>query len=359
MDIEKLRAQRARFQQFKVNPFKDYWTLRENKTGRLVFLAETVSNTGNPEASIHGTLFYEKKSANSRWEAVESVPLSRLRADEGVKLDLHAEEVLNLYRHLHGKLGKASPLQALLESLDDLSAEEEKAMGELILWALKNPQGPSGLVSKLKKLPASALGNLHAAVQLASLEELYAEMSADSSQKNERYWQKLLGRHSVLLQQLFEFPITIAEESAYVGGKRLDNRGGQLVDFLMKNKLTNSVSLVEIKTPQAALLQSAPYRDNVFGCSSELGGAVAQVLSYKESLLKHFFSLSQSDPSYEAFDPRCIVIMGQTRELNTTTKRRCFELFRAQLPSVKIVTFDELHEQLSSLIALLKGESAE
>ena len=357
MDIEKLAAARA-LQRFKSNPFEAHWVLREKPTVRLVFLAQFVPNEANPEATVHGTLFYEKKTSKSSWQEISPLLLNRLKAGEGVRLDMHAQEVLELYQHLHGELGRTSGLQALLESVESLAPDESNALDELIAWALKNPRGLAGFVGQLKTLEAAALLNLNAAVQLAALEELQREMNENFGEgRKESYWQRLLATRPVLLQQLFAFPITIVKEGAYVGGKSLDNQGGQLVDFLIKNRLTNNVSLIEIKTPDAELLQSTPYRRNVFGCSAELGGAVAQVLTYKESLQRNFHALShESGTPIEAFDPRCVIILGDARQLETKSQRRSFELFRAQLPAVRIVTFDELWHQLDSLIALLKGD---
>jgi hypothetical protein len=44
-------------------------------------------------------------------------------------------------------------------------------------------------------------------------------------------------------------PIFVIKSKAYMGGKNALNKGGGVVDFLIKNKVTNSVGLIEIKTP--------------------------------------------------------------------------------------------------------------
>lgn len=80
---------------------------------------------------------------------------------------------------------------------------------------------------------------------------------------DENFWQRVLTANSLVLSQLFASPMVLHQEQAYVGGKAVDNRGGQLTDFMLKNKLTGSVTLVEIKTPLTRLVQPAGYRAGV------------------------------------------------------------------------------------------------
>ena len=75
-----------------------------------------------------------------------------------------------------------------------------------------------------------------------------------------------------VLEQVFSWPVTIVNEKAYVGGKAVDNKGGGLVDFLVKNQLTNNVALIEIKTPGTELLSKNEYRNGVYNLSEELTG---------------------------------------------------------------------------------------
>ena len=53
------------------------------------------------------------------------------------------------------------------------------------------------------------------------------------------------------------------------------------------------------------------------------------------------------------FNPRCIVIIGNAeKELSSVSKRRSFELFRANLKDVEIVTYDELFKKAETLATL-------
>lgn len=170
---------------------------------------------------------------------------------------------------------------------------------------------------------------------------------------DERFWQRVLTANSLVLSQLFASPMVLHDEQAYVGGKAVDNRGGQLTDFMLRNKLTGSVTLVEIKTPLSRLVQPVEYRAGVHAPGTELTGAVAQVLSQRDKLLKTFYALVEGqDEGWRPFDPPLYVIAGDSEQLGTEAERRSFELFRNSLPSVTVVSFDELFGRLEALLEL-------
>jgi hypothetical protein len=105
--------------------------------------------------------------------------------------------------------------------------------------------------------------------------------------KDEEFWQQTILQNPVILSQVFAFPVVIREDKAYVSGKSVNNKGGNLADFLLTNHLSNNVALVEIKTPRTNLL-GPPYRANVYSISAEITGAVVQVSNYRDSLMKNW-----------------------------------------------------------------------
>ena len=115
--------------------------------------------------------------------------------------------------------------------------------------------------------------------------------------------------------------------------------------------------VVEIKTPKTQLL-GQPYRGNSYSLSKEFSGAISQVLSYKQSLLNEFNSIYvNSGGNVEAFSPRCVVVLGNTNELQTDrTKMGSFENFRACLNGVTVLTYDELLSRVDDLLGILATE---
>jgi hypothetical protein len=120
------------------------------------------------------------------------------------------------------------------------------------------------------------------------------------------------------------------------------------------------VALIEIKTPGTKLL-GGKYRGDVYNISNELSGSVIQVINYKNSLLHNYKGLANlEDDRFEAFDPKCIVIIGNIHhELVEQTQRKSLELFRMGLKDVQVITYDELFGKVESLVKLLEGHVVE
>jgi hypothetical protein len=351
--------------------------IRETATTRLVFRPLIISNPNDPNASVKGGFLFQRKSKTAQWVDFETIPLSSLKSGEGYKLALDSAELLKLTTdlsslyELHRESGvprgktkfiKASPE---LQQLADLSANDINAfltankevgaslLTKLLTWAI-DLDDPSPFVERLVGLSPNSLSKLNAAVGLQSLKSALEVWEANSDLSDEEFWQKTLTTHSFVLEQVFSWPTTIVKGKAYVGGKSVFNTGGNIVDFLMKNRLTQSAALIEIKTPVTRLLGSK-YR-GVYNVSDEMSGSLMQVLNYKHSLQENYSSLKVDQKDiFESFNPQCAVLLGNaTNELNHQDKMKSFELFRHQFSGVLIITFDELFDKTRKLIRMLE-----
>lgn len=93
-----------------------------------------------------------------------------------------------------------------------------------------------------------------------------------------------------------------------------------------------------------------------YSFSSEMSGAINQVLNYKDSLTKEFYSLqSKSSPQFEVFNPKCVVIIGRISAMDVD-EVAAFERFRNSLNNVTVVTFDELYTRITGLITTLSNK---
>ena len=347
--------------------------LREGDHIRLVFRPEIVDNPHDSAACIRGTFIYQKKGRRDRWEDAAASSLATLKIGEGVKLVLKAGETLKLLRELsalwrlYRKQGIPSSRLRLVKleerlaelftlSQPDLNAllegsreEALQTVGRVLHWAASSRSLRALLADDPDRLP-----ELMASLGLASLREAIALWEQQRENGDEEFWQDALDKRAFLLAQLFHYPILLIRGKAYVGGKRLDNQHGNLVDFLAKARTTGGALLVEIKTPITSLLGSQ-YRQDVFPPSRDLGGALSQVLHYKSSLQREIQAIRQGvDDHLEADEPRCLVIAGNTSvELTTPAKRRAFERFRERLMGVTVIAFDELFEKASDLLTIL------
>lgn len=82
------------------------------------------------------------------------------------------------------------------------------------------------------------------------------------------------------------------------------------------------------------------------------------MLSYRQSLLNEFNSIYvNSGGNAEAFPPRCVVVLGNTNEFQTSrTKMGSFENFRTCLNGVTVLTYDELLCRVDDLLGILATE---
>jgi hypothetical protein len=127
------------------------------------------------------------------------------------------------------------------------------------------------------------------------------------------------------------------------------------LDFLAASSMTDAVALIEIKTPGTSLLGS-DYRTGAYPVSTEISGAIAQVLKYRRTLVAEFDRLSQlAGRKLILGSPRCIVVAGNIQEeFQNSEQRESFEAFRGQLSNVQLVSFDELFSRVRTSAELLE-----
>jgi hypothetical protein len=241
------------------------------------------------------------------------------------------------------------------KELRDALFTEEGASSAFARWVSDHP------VDAAEALHAVGSGDLaafDAVVGIARLQRFLNDWASNRDNAREEDWQTLLTRESWALGQLFGAPFVIVRGKAYVGGKTYENVEGRVADFLYKNRLTGNVLIVEIKTPVAPLL-AGPYRQ-VLPPSSELAGAVTQVLDQKQLLMENYRELELDQAGAVPFNPRAVVLIGDLdRQGIEGDRRRCFELFRNELGAVEIVTFDELAAKAEGLLELFRAETTD
>lgn len=336
-----------------------------------------VENRHDVSAAVKGTFLYQRKGPMGDWSDAPTISLSSLKKDEGYRLELKSGELLpfvqqlNALYRLHGEHGVPQgeiEFLKLADSLEGLSnldgtefrsfLEAHRAVGanllnRLLTWVSSTPD-INRLLEYLEPLEDGTLHALRTASGISTLEATLRYWKTRVDEEKEEFWQRALADRSFVLEQIYSWPVTIVQEKAYVGGKTVQNRGGGIVDFLVQNELTKNAALVEIKTPKTPLLDRRLYRDGVWPPSFDLSGAVVQVLSYRNRLLKEYHSLSSGQTKlFEAFEPSCTVIMGTVDGLNEA-QRSSFELFRSQTGPVSIVTFDELFEKTRRVIGAMR-----
>lgn len=170
-------------------------------------------------------------------------------------------------------------------------------------------------------------------IVVVKIKEYLLRSSADSATS---YFARITKTQISGLSKLKE---VVLKGKAYVGGKGIENTGGNLVDFLMANDFTRNALLIEIKTPMTPLLGPL-YRGDIHNISSELSDAVQQSSNYRQQLSQNYHSLAASSShEFHAFNPPSLVIAGCNEELAGPEKTKAFELYRNGLKDVQIITF--------------------
>lgn len=244
-----------------------------------------------------------------------------------------------------------------LRSFWDLSQKTGlNIFSKLLEWAVDNSEE---LLEKLESLNVDSLRKLNTIVGISNLKNALTLWVENKENADEEFWQTTLGQNSFVLSQVFSFPVILLKGKAYVGGKGIENSGGNLVDFLCASHLTNNSALIEIKTPKTKIL-SSKYREDIYNVSEEVSGSIIQIANYKDTLTKEYDRLvNRSSNNFEVFNPPCLVILGNLEEeLSSPKQKKSFELFRNGLKDVQIITYDELFKKVEILVNLLEGNNS-
>jgi len=351
--------------------------LRETTTTRLIFRPVLLDNERNPDAPMDGTFIFQRKTPTSPWSDFTTLPLSKLKADEWVKIDLKAAELLTLFEgldsyydlmHEHGlvqgtKQFIPAPRTRALRSLVMNEARFHQALldeevasaliGGLITWIAGNERAVAA--ARLDGISLEELQQFDAVLGLARLQRFCRELDENEANSDEGYWQTTLEANGWAISQVYAVPVMLIHGQVYVGGKRITNRSGNTSDFLYQNGITGNVVLVEIKTPVTPLLASS-YRNNVVNVSADLTGGLMQILNAERSLTENFTALMSDEPiGQRPLSPRGLLIVGAASQLNDHDEKACFEMFRNNQREVDIVTFDELRQKIDLMIELLQN----
>lgn len=157
-------------------------------------------------------------------------------------------------------------------------------------------------------------------------------------------------------------------------GEKLETRttgaahgqAGKTADALMRTRAEISqYVLIEIKRDATALLQNDRYRSGCWAASSELSAAVTQTQKTAHDFEHNRFrdlltdreGTETGDVVYSV-QPRSYLVVGNMSELRGNgDKITCFELYRRNVRSPEILTFDELFERARCIVANLSGDA--
>lgn len=337
--------------------------LYETSTTRLVLRPGIVENPHNVDACVNITFVYQRKTAKATWEDVPARPLSTMKAGEEVKLCLHTEPTLELFRQLDnlyaiatkGKIGFGKTSLVVGREEEIIQADASRAIVIKLLLA----KGYSDDIWKALVLvnPDLATQLSYARIHTERKKALETFRLSLEQTREESWWQDFFERSTWIFGYGLKYQIlkSIQSQPRY-GGTNLAGKGTEKGDFLVRTEADIKFTvLVEIKRPDSQILGSKPYRNGAWQFGEDLTGGVSQL---QANCRRWEVEGSQTEQNRETLQhekiytvhPKGVLVIGTTTQLNDIPKRNTFELFRRSITNPEILTFDELYERAKFIV---------
>ncbi len=357
--VEKYEIQRTSLQSAAVSDK----VLAETKTTRLVLRPEIVGNPNNPDARVKISLIHQRKSLKDKWEDAPAEPLSTLKAGEQVKFILHSEPTLELFRQLDnlytiatkGKIGFGKT--SLVVGREEEVIQTDVGRAKVIKLLLDKGYSYDIWNELVQINPDIATRLSYARIQAersVALERFRRNLDLN---RTESWWQDSFERNPWIFGYGLNYQILKTfEAQPHYGGAAVSGKGAQKGDFLQTTEAeVRFTVLVEIKRPETELMGKEEYRNGARELSKELTGGVSQMQANCSKWEKEG---SQTENNKEALfkeriftvQPKGILVIGHTNQLDTISKRNTFELFRRNVVNPEIITFDELYERAKFIV---------
>lgn len=347
---------------------------------QVYFEAQIVDNTKTSDQSVSGKIVYDKKKKAEDFDDPERLSKREIRVGQMMEINLSVEETYKLYKGLEaryalfGETGiEFGKKKYLFFEVDDVGLYKFITGNESILRQIVDNAKADDLIqvlelisssnlkldmlASLKKLGTSKIGVIENKLNFAKLDLIMDIWESNRMNSSEEFWQEKFTENGWVISQIFSIPMTFLGSKMYLGGKSINNSGGNIVDFLYKNQINNNIAVIEIKTPTTELVGSQ-YR-NTYRMGGELTGSVSQVLNYRDSFLKEYNTLGLNNgDKYSFINPKSIIIIGMLVELSDE-EQQAFDNYRNELKSIEIITFDELFLRIENLRKLFAGDKYE
>ena len=343
--------------------------ISRSQSTRKIIRSELIENPKNVEACVKVTILHQRKKVNDQWEDIESVPLTKMKAGETMKMGFDSEETLkmaqelkNLYAIFDGKgipWGEKEVVVGFDSEVIKTDPERAKVIKALLRYGYSEEVWQE-LVQHTPDLATKfCLIRLHEQ-RVAALSEFEESLRKD---KDEGYWQQFFETNTWIFGYGLKYKfLKTVQSQPHFGGTSVKGTGGQRGDYLTASAAEVKFTvLVEVKKPSSLLL-GQQYRNSAYPPSSELAGGIAQV---QANCRKWEIEGSRTDENREllvdegisSIHPRGILIIGQTKQLSSQAQKTSFELLRRNLSNPEVLTFDELMERARFIVKHTDSDS--
>lgn len=272
------------------------------------------------------------------WQEDGHVQVNHCQAAQMVQL-------LSIISHLD--LSEATKTRVSLENVD------VAALGML----LGTDKG-AAIIKELAETPSLP----HDIYAVAAKRQALAEFETIlGSAQNERTWQAFFERNPWVfghgLNYVFLDKVGPKLETRTTGNSF--DTPGKTADALMRTRAEISqYVLIEIKKDATDLLRKDAYRAGCWAVSDELSAAVTQTqktaFEFSRKRFRDALKDGQGNDTGEiaySIEPRSYLVIGHMAELSgNDDKIACFELYRRNIRSPEIITFDELFQRARCIV---------
>lgn len=288
------------------------------------------------------------------------------------KLQFHARYGWREEAHVqvnHFQLAQMREFLAIISTLDLSDARKTRISLDNIhlgaLGALLSSTKGAELIKELATSPELHRDIYAVATKRATLAQFETYLQQDGV--TEPDWQTFFEQNPWIFGHglNYVFLDKVAEKlEAQTTGSTFD-RPGKRADGLMRTRAeVSQFVLVEIKRNSTGLLRGVPYRPGCWNVSEELSGAVTQVQKTTFEFARDHFRHDLKDEigsdtghlTY-AVEPKSFLIIGNLGQIaGNDDKIACFELYRRNIRSPEILTFDELFHRAGCIVENISGE---
>ncbi len=331
-------------------------------TSNMIPLIEFIENnfpkireiliSGNGRTELYKKRFIiNKKNYNDLFSRIRPIKDSQRKRIRSLVINFFSDNTkikAKRYRDIYSK----GALAAYIKEINEIGAELSKEDAAEVIGLASEKIGGGEIRREIVLKTKREIDEVYIDLVLEQYDSYLKQKN--ETKKLENKWQDFFKEHSWIFSLLFAHSMVLFQDQAYVGGQRIDRKGGRYADFIYKNNLNDNVAIIEIKTHLTPLLNKRLYRraSGIYSVSQRLSGGLIQVMDQKDVLLKEWRNVTKEN--FVPFEPKCLVIAGMLKTLTKDEQMKSFDLFRNNLRNVEIVTFDELRDKTQIILNLLK-----
>ena len=335
-------------------------SLREppkSERSRRILKAMGIDNERDPRDCLSIRLVYQKKHnkgtvpEGEEWRGLKRIKLTDIGEGEEIQIDLSSAQTAQLAEHLQNLYALAT--QGITAGVTEkvvVTSDDAALLDELRPLMEGSTEQRDAVLRLIDDVAPGAveLAALKAAHDKQEQALLTFESELHRQDWDEAAWEAFFRRNQWIFGQglAYQF-LTEIQEQAHYGGSDISGKGGQRGDHLMSTVAARRFTvLVDVKTPQAVLVNAKSYRSGVHRVGEDVSGGVSQ-LQVNCRMWETTGSSSKGNRGIDALtvQPKGILIVGDTGSLTNEDMEISFELFRRGLQNPEILTFDELYER--------------